>query len=161
MRWGDYPRLYRVPIARLLCLPGKNTGMGSHSLLQGIFLTQGSNPGLRHCRQILNHLSHQRNPNVITQILKTGDAFLAEGMERRHTVSATFDTHGRGSERWQHYHLTHISQLCRQRKGLWAPGSHMALPTLEFSSMRPHVLDLLSTERRGDTSAVLKASGLG
>ena len=32
---------------------------GLHSLLQGICLTQGSNPGLPHCRQILNHLSHQ------------------------------------------------------------------------------------------------------
>ena len=29
--------------------PGKNTGVGCHSLLQGIFLTQGSNPGLLHC----------------------------------------------------------------------------------------------------------------
>ena len=34
----------------------------SHSLLQGIFLTQGSNPGLLHCRQILYHLSHQGSP---------------------------------------------------------------------------------------------------
>ena len=42
--------------------PGKNTGVGCHSLLQGIFLTQGSNPGLLHCRQILYHLSHQRSP---------------------------------------------------------------------------------------------------
>ena len=33
--------------------PGKNTGVGGHSLLQGIFLTQGSNLGLLHCRQIL------------------------------------------------------------------------------------------------------------
>ena len=32
---------------------------GLHSLLQGIFPTQGSNPGLLHCRQILYHLSHQ------------------------------------------------------------------------------------------------------
>ena len=37
---------------------------GLHSLLQGIFLTQGSNPGLLHCRRILNCLSHQRNPYV-------------------------------------------------------------------------------------------------
>ena len=36
--------------------------MSSHSLLQGIFLTQGSNPGLLHCRQILYHLRHQGNP---------------------------------------------------------------------------------------------------
>ena len=35
--------------------PGKNTRMGCHSLLEGIFLTQGSNPGLLHCRQILYH----------------------------------------------------------------------------------------------------------
>ena len=47
---------------RLLYLwnsPGKNTGVRCHSLLQGIFLTQGSNPGLLHCRQIPYHLSHQ------------------------------------------------------------------------------------------------------
>ena len=46
---------------RFLCpwpSPGKNTGMGSHSLLQGIFPAQRSNPGL-HCKQILSHLSHQ------------------------------------------------------------------------------------------------------
>ena len=42
--------------------PDKNTRMGCHSLLQGIFPTQGLNPGLRHCRQILYHLSHQGNP---------------------------------------------------------------------------------------------------
>ena len=39
--------------------PGQNTGVGSHSLLQGIFPTQGSNPGLLHCRQILYQLSHK------------------------------------------------------------------------------------------------------
>ena len=39
--------------------PGKNTGVDSHSHLQGIFPTQGSNSGLLHCRQILYHLSHQ------------------------------------------------------------------------------------------------------
>ena len=39
--------------------PGKSTGVGCHFLLQGIFLTQGSNPGLPHCRQTLCHLSHQ------------------------------------------------------------------------------------------------------
>ena len=42
--------------ARLPCpwdSPGKNTGVVSHSLLQGIFPTQGLNPGLPHCGQIL------------------------------------------------------------------------------------------------------------
>ena len=42
--------------------PGKNTRVGCHSLLQGIFPTQGLNPGPLHCRQILYHLSHQGNP---------------------------------------------------------------------------------------------------
>ena len=42
--------------------PGQNTGMGSLSLLQGIFLTQGSKPGLLHCRQILYQLSHKGSP---------------------------------------------------------------------------------------------------
>ena len=37
---------------------GKNTGVGCHGLLQGIFPTQGSNPGLLHCRQILYQLSY-------------------------------------------------------------------------------------------------------
>ena len=39
---------------------GKSTGVGCHFLLQGIFLTQGLNTGLPHCRQTLYHLSHQR-----------------------------------------------------------------------------------------------------
>ena len=46
--------------ARLLCpwnFPGKNTGVGCHALLYGIFPTQGLNPGLLHCRQILYRLS--------------------------------------------------------------------------------------------------------
>ena len=47
---------------RLLCLwdsPGKNTGVGCHSFHRGIFLTQESNPGFLHCKQILYHLSYQ------------------------------------------------------------------------------------------------------
>ena len=46
----------------LLCpwnSPGRNTGVDCHFLLQRIFLTQGSNLSLLHCRQILYHLSHQ------------------------------------------------------------------------------------------------------
>ena len=52
--------------ARLLCpwdSPGKNTGVGCHFLLQGIFPTQESNPGLLHCRQILYQLSYEGSPN--------------------------------------------------------------------------------------------------
>ena len=43
--------------------PGQNTGVGSLSLLQGIFPTQGSNPGFPHCRRILYQLSHKGSPD--------------------------------------------------------------------------------------------------
>ena len=42
--------------------PGWNPGVGSPSLLQGIFPTLGSNPGLSHCRWILYQLSYQGSP---------------------------------------------------------------------------------------------------
>ena len=42
--------------------PGKNTGVGCHFLLQGIFLTQGSNPSLLQCKQIIYWLSPWRSP---------------------------------------------------------------------------------------------------
>ena len=45
--------------------PGKKTGVGCHSLLQGIFLTQGSNPGLLNSKQILGH---QGSPYPDTQV---------------------------------------------------------------------------------------------
>ena len=45
--------------------PGQNTGVGSLSLLQGIFPTQGSNPGLPHCRRILYRLRYKGNPRIL------------------------------------------------------------------------------------------------
>ena len=64
---------------RLLCpwdSPGKNTGVSCHFLLQGIFPTQGSNPGLLHCRQTLYPLSQMPSflhrsllPTVTAQLL--------------------------------------------------------------------------------------------
>ena len=45
--------------------PGQNTGVGSLSLLQGIFPTQGLNPGLPHCRRILYQLSHKGSPRIL------------------------------------------------------------------------------------------------
>ena len=56
--------------------PGKNVGVGSHVLLQGIFPTCRSNPGLLHCRRILYCLSHQGSPqwliltNLVSEIMR-------------------------------------------------------------------------------------------
>ena len=61
-------RPHGLPSARLLYTwnsPGKNTGMDSRSLLQGIFTTQESNPGIPHCRWIPYHLSHQGSPIIL------------------------------------------------------------------------------------------------
>ena len=54
--------------------PGKNTGVGCHALLQGIFPTQGSNPGLPHRRRILYHLSHQGCQMECYSAIKKHDA---------------------------------------------------------------------------------------
>ena len=48
--------------------PDQNTGVGSLSLLQGIFPTQGLNPGLPHCTRILYQLSHQGSPRKLEQV---------------------------------------------------------------------------------------------
>ena len=48
--------------------PGQNTGVGSLSLLQGILPTQGSNPGLLHCRHILYQLSHKRSSRILERV---------------------------------------------------------------------------------------------
>ena len=48
--------------------PGQNTGVGGLFLLQGIFPTQGSNPGLLHCRRILYQLSHQGSLRILKQV---------------------------------------------------------------------------------------------
>ena len=59
--------------------PGQNTGVGSRSLLQGIFPTQGSNPGLQHCRQILYQLSHKGSPHQANEALKKKISYQDKG----------------------------------------------------------------------------------
>jgi len=54
--------LYPTGLLRPWDFPGKNTWVGCHFLLQGIFLTQGANLGLPHRRQTLYHLSHRGSP---------------------------------------------------------------------------------------------------
>ena len=58
-------RPHGLQLLRLLCprnFLGNNTGVVFHAL-HGIFPTQGQNPGLPHCRQILYHLNHQGSPH--------------------------------------------------------------------------------------------------
>ena len=60
-----------LQLARLLCpwnSPGKSTGVGCQFPLHKIFPTQGSNPGLPHCRKILYHLRHQGRPPFMSLV---------------------------------------------------------------------------------------------
>ena len=66
-RGSSQPRSPTLQVGSLLSEPPgkpKNTVVGSLSLLQGIFLTQGLNVGLPHCRQMLCRLSHQGSPYI-------------------------------------------------------------------------------------------------
>ena len=66
---GIEPRSPALQVDSLLSEPPgkpKNTEVGSQSLLQGNFLTQESNQGLLHCRQILYQLSYQESPQKST-----------------------------------------------------------------------------------------------
>ena len=66
---SDSLRPHGLQPKRLLCpwdFPGENAGVGCHFLLQEIFLTQRSNPGLPHCRQTLYRPRHQGSKVLIT-----------------------------------------------------------------------------------------------
>ena len=82
---------------RLLCpwaSPGKNTGVGCHFHLQGIFPTQGLNPGVLHCRKILYHMSHwgssRKNDHVTKPALAEIQDQEAEVMGAEELLSSVF-----------------------------------------------------------------------
>ena len=58
--------------------PGQNTGVGSLSLLERIFTTQVSNPGLLHCRWILYRLSQQESPRILELPLIPSSGYLPD-----------------------------------------------------------------------------------
>ena len=61
---------------------GRNIGVGGHALLQGIFPTQGLNPGLLYCRWIVYQLSHQGSPGILKWIAYPfSRAFFDPGIE--------------------------------------------------------------------------------
>ena len=94
-QWCPCPTLppHGLFSARLPCPrnpPGQNTGVGCHSLLQGIFSTQESNPGLLHCGQIPYRLSHkhlgeQLSRGSCNHLLEAGSADLQSSESSRNT----------------------------------------------------------------------------
>ena len=79
--------------------PDKNTGVGCHFSLQGIFPTQGSNPGLLICRQILYHLSY-KEPIKRSQMFYSFLCFTSLIVEKKmatHSVFLPGKSHGQRS----------------------------------------------------------------
>ena len=99
--------------ARFLC-QGKNTRVGCHALLQGIFPTLGLNPGLLHCRWILSRLSHQGSSRILEWVAYP---FL-QGIFRTQELNR-----GLLHSRWILYQLTYHSQG-EYIKGLGAQEGH-------------------------------------
>ena len=58
--------------------PGKNAVVDFHALLQGIFPTQGLNPGLLHCTWILYQLSYQGNPDIMLSTFNSQNTSMRE-----------------------------------------------------------------------------------
>ena len=108
--------------SRLLCPwnpPGKNTGVGCHFLLQGIFPTQGLNLGLLHCRRSLYCLSHQGN-SLLQEPQETQDFTILPWRTRSMKNSLISDTNPVSSS--------------------FAPGSHSFLCLLPFTRISLLVL---------------------
>ena len=80
---------------------GKNTGVGSHALLQGIFPTQGSNLGLPHCRRIFYHLSYPYMPydtySSLFDLLHSEWGFLGSSAGKESACSAEYPSSIPGS----------------------------------------------------------------
>ena len=97
--------------------PGKNTRVGCHAFLQRIFPTQGSNPGLLHCRWICYQLSHQGCPRILEWVVypfsressqprnQTGVSCIADGFfiswATRESLWSTLSGNIKGREFWE------------------------------------------------------------
>ena len=111
---SDSFRPHGLQPTRLLCpwnSPGKNTGVGSHSLLQRIFSTQESNPGLLHCRQILYHLSHYAL--LFLNKINSSQALLPVKQEELRMLQGHYSTHNTTLKEIQKLKLETIWSQCR------------------------------------------------
>ena len=116
--------------------PGQNTGVGSLSLLQGIFPTQGSKPGLPHCRQILYQLSHQGSPRILGWVAypfssrsswprsQTGVSYTAGRFFTNWAIREALNIH-KSTAKWKLTLVTHN------------PGDVVSLPLLYPSYYKP------------------------
>ena len=104
--------------------PGQNTGVGSLSLLQGIFPTQGLNTSLPHCRRILYQLNHPGNPRILEWVAYpfSSRSFWPRNWTRVFCITGRFFTNWATREVQVTLKLTIICQiLCYMTLGLFWP----------------------------------------
>ena len=110
---------------------GHNTWVGSLSLLQGIFPTQGSNPGLLHCRWILSQLSHQRSPRILEWVAYL---FSSRSSQPRNGIRVSCIA-GRFFMNWairETHRKTGLLQILQKIGGPFRVSSHRCLPPWSF-----------------------------
>ena len=90
--------------------PGQNTGVDSHSLFQGTFPTQGSNPGLPHCRRILYQLSHQESLICCIRYNKLKPYGRQNVLDNQRRFYSAFCTREKGSL---------MRNILKKQKGVW------------------------------------------
>ena len=87
---------------------GKNNAVSCYALLQGIFPTQGSNPGLPNCRQFLYHLSHQGSPRILECVAYPLQGIFQTQKSNRgllHCWQILHQLSYQGRNKWQNYSL--------------------------------------------------------
>ena len=94
--------------------PGQNNGVGSLSLLQGIFPTQGSNPGLPYCRWILYQLSHKGSPRILEWVAYpfSSGSFQPRNWTRVSCIASRFFTNWAIKEAWIRYIIINRRYTC-------------------------------------------------
>ena len=115
--------------------PGQNTGAGSLSLLQWIFPTQGSNPGLPHCRQILYQLSHKGSPRILEWVaypFSSGSSLL-RNWTRVYCIAGGFFTN------WAIRELCTFIIFCIITIHLQVSSSSSQAETLSPLNIKPHL----------------------
>ena len=98
--------------------PDKNSGVDCHALFEGIFPTQGSNPGLLHCKQILYHLSHQGSPNELEWVAYpfSRGSFQPRNWTRASCIEGRFFTYWATKEAPIQYNIGRIDRWTEQNR---------------------------------------------
>ena len=99
--------------------PSQNTGVGSRLLLQGIFPTQGSNPGLPNCRRILYQLSHKGSPRILEWVAYP----FSQGSSRPRNRTGVCCIAGEFFTNWAQF-LYQMSPVAHTRVHSWFLPSH-------------------------------------